>query len=100
MGVCLVTLTQAKDHLRASGFTDDDSMILLKAEEASDIIVDFIKKPNHGWTDRTVPGHVRAAVLLVLGNLYGQRGDDPDGANPLTDPVMALVWRDRDPAMA
>jgi hypothetical protein len=100
MGVPLITLTQAKDQLRASGFSDDDSLILLMAEEASDIVVDYIKRPDHGWTDRTVPGHVRAAVLLVLGNLYGQRGDNATDTNPISDAVASLLWRERDPALA
>jgi hypothetical protein len=99
MGVTLVTLEQAKRQLRVD-YDDDDSEILLKAEEASDIVVDYIKRPDHGWSDRTCPGHVRSAVLLVLGNLYGPRGDDVKTAEPLSQPVMNLLWRERDPALA
>jgi hypothetical protein len=100
MGVTLVTLQQAKDQVRVYGFADDDSQLLLKAEQASDIVVDYIKRPDHGWTDRTCPGHVRSAVLLVLGNLFGTRGDDAKTAEPLSQPVKDLLWRERDPALA
>lgn len=100
MAVSLVSLTDAKAHLRVD-FTDDDDLISLKIADASDIVIDFLKKqPDPPWDETTVPGHVRAAVLLVLGNLYGQRGDNTAEANPLTEPVISLLWRSRDPALA
>lgn len=98
MGVVLVTLTQGKDQVFAQGFTDDDSQILLKMEEASDIVVGYLKNPDHGWTDRTAPPRIRAAVLLVLGNLYANRGDGD--VTPISQAVIDLLNRDRDPAMA
>jgi hypothetical protein len=94
----LITLTQAKDQLVYEA-DDRDSEILLKIEEASSIVTDYLKRPDHGWTDRTVPGHVRAAVRLVLANLWAQRGD-VDGADPLSPAVKSLLHRERDPTLA
>lgn len=99
MSVCLVTLQQAKDQARALGFDDDDSQLLLRAEEASDIVVGYLKNPNNGWTDRTCPPRVRAAVLMVLTSLYTNRGD-ADAPSPISQAVIDLLARDRDPALA
>lgn len=100
MGAVLITLAQAKAQLRMlDGEDDRDSEIVLKMEEASDIIVGYLKNADHGWTDRTVPGHVRAAILLVFTNLWHHRGDD-DGSDPISPAVVSLLMRDRDPAIA
>lgn len=96
----LITLAQAKAQLQMlDGEDDRDSQILLKMEEASDIVVGYLKNPTHGWTDRTVPARVRASILLVLSHLWHHRGDD-DGGDPISDAVKSLLMRDRDPAIA
>ena len=96
----LITLAQAKAQLQmVDGENDRDSQIILKMEEASDIVVGYLKNPNHGWTDRTVPPRVRSAILLVLSHLWAHRGDD-GGADPISDGVVSLLMRDRDPALA
>lgn len=90
----LVTLTQVKEALVIE--TDElDSQLLLRCEEASGIIVDYLKNPNHGWTDRTVPAVVRAAILMATRVLY----DDPT-ANPISQGVIDILARSRDPALA
>jgi len=99
MTAALVTLQQAKDQLQVNGFDDDDSQILLRMEEASDIVVGYLKNPANGWTDRTAPPRVRQAVLQVLTNLYFNRGD-ADAPSPISQTVKDLLWRDRDPALA
>lgn len=96
----LITLTQAKHQLHMQEDENDrDSQILLKMQEASDIVVGYLKNPDHGWTDRTVPGRVRAAILLVFTHLWHHRGDD-DGSDPISPAVVSLLMRDRDPAIA
>lgn len=96
----LITLAQAKAQLQMLPSEDDrDSEIILKMEEASDIVVGYLKNSEHGWTDRTVPGRVRAAILLVFSNLWAHRGDD-EYADPISDAVKSLLMRDRDPAIA
>lgn len=90
----LITLTQAKDALVIES-DEFDSQLLLRCEEASGIVVDYIKRPAHGWTDMTVPSVVRAAILIVLKNLW----ENPD-ASPISQGVIDLLVRQRDPALA
>lgn len=96
----LITLAQAKAQLQMlEGEDDRDSQIILTMEAASDIVVGYLKNPNHGWTDRTVPPRVRAACLLVLTNLWAHRGDD-GYSDPISPAVVSVLMRDRDPALA
>ena len=101
MGACLITLAQAKHQLQmVAGEDDRDSQIILKMEEASDIIVGYLKsRADPNWTDRTVPPRVRAAILLVFDNLWHYRGET-DGSDPISPAVQSLLMRDRDPALA
>lgn len=77
--------------------------ILLKIEQATDIVIDYLKVPDHAWTAENVPGQVSAAILLVIGALL-----DDDKAELITglsggdlkNPVVALLHRSRDPSMA
>lgn len=98
MVAALITLTQAKDQVEIE-HDEKDSAILLKIEEASAIVTDYIKRPDHGWTDRTVPAHVRAAVRLVFASLWSNRGDG-EAPDPLSATVKSLLHRERDPAVA
>lgn len=99
MTVPLITLAQAKAQLVIED-DDRDSEILLKAEEATDIVVDYLKKPDHGWTDRTVPGRVRLAILMVLTSIFFNRGDDAAAADPISKAVVDVLARTRDPTLA
>jgi hypothetical protein len=91
----LVTLAEAKAHLRVLA-NDQDTDITMKALAASDIVIDYIKRPAHGWTDTTAPALVKAAILLVLGALF----EDREGGDPISDAVKSLLHRYRDPAYA
>jgi hypothetical protein len=94
--VALVSVAAAKRHLIIEDdFRDED--ILAKTEEATAIVVDYLKKPDHGWTEDTVPGQVKAAILLTFACLFR----NPDGdVDPLSDAVRSLLHRMRDPALA
>lgn len=94
--VALVSLEAAKRHIIIEDdFRDAD--IRAKTEEATDIVVDYLKRPDHGWTEETVPGQVRAAILLTFASLFR----NPDGdVDPLSDAVRSLLHRLRDPAIA
>jgi uncharacterized phage protein (predicted DNA packaging) len=92
----LVTTEEAKKRLRID-FADDDALVAELVSEATDIIVDYLKKPDHEWTAETVPFRVKAAILLVTGSLYENRDA---GEEVLTSNVRALIHRDRDPALA
>jgi len=89
----LVTIEAAKNALRVSG-SDLDDDLQLRLDQATAIVIDYIKKPDHDWTPETVPGPISAAILLVTRNLF----DEVD--EPLSEPVKALVHRFRDPALA
>lgn len=106
----LVTLDQAKRHLRI--YHDDENIdVAEKAEQASDIIIDYIKRPDHGWTNAVdpstpsdAPSLIKAAVLLQLGYIWEYRGDEEpefvqaDGYLPRA--VTSILHRYRDPAYA
>lgn len=120
-----VTIEQVNRALRLgldlevdpSAETDDGERILdvtLKIDQAQDIIIDYLKYTplklyNLGWNDGVpVPGNVTSAIILVVRALLddsadsaewlsGLAGKSPDdGANP----IAALLWRLRDPALA
>jgi len=56
------------------------------------------------WTEATVPASVRAAILVQLGELYRNRGDElearPEAPTGLSPTVMSLLMRYRDPGVA
>jgi hypothetical protein len=92
----LVTLEEGKDRLgivAASTFRDDVVTDLL--QQAQDIVIGYIKKPDYDWTEETVPPRIKAAILLALIRLYA--GDD---GPIITDAIKAILLRDRDPALA
>lgn len=115
----LVTLQQAKDHLRID--TDDgDADLELKIHGASGAVLNYLKGANH-FAQQVVDGvpvvdadglpvyttavlfEVQAAVLLLLGYLYKDRDNDKDHEYEqgfLPRPVTALLYPLRDPALA
>lgn len=78
--------------------------IEMKMVQATDIVIDYIKKPDHEWTIETVPPRVQAAILLVIGSLF----DDFQNAtlvsalsgSDLNNPIVAMLYRLRDPSFA
>lgn len=90
----LVTLAQVKEYAVIE--TDDfDSALLLRAEEATHIVIDYIKRPDHGWTDRTVPPLVRVCILRTAKILFDQTDE-----KPLDEWATGVLERFRDPALA
>jgi len=112
----LVSLQQARDHLRSDD-TADDSDLELKVLAASQVVLDYIQGDAvDGLTDtdgelltdtdglvENVPYRMQAATLLLIGYLYRNRDGDPDkdfGENMLPLPVKALLSPYRDPSCA
>lgn len=98
----LVTLAQAKGHLRIT--TDDqDDDIALKVDHASAIVLNHLKSQAvAGWSDGTVavPGNVQAATLILLTSLREHLGDDMTPSGVAWEAVARLLVGFRDPALA
>lgn len=116
----LVTLQEAKDHLRID--TDDgDADLTLKIHGASGAVLNYLKGGNRFVQEVDGDGNpvvdddglpvyteevlfeVKAAVLLLLGYLYKDRDNDKDHEYEqgfLPRPVTALLYPLRDPALA
>lgn len=109
--MALVTYAQAVSHLKQNGVLDagsplaDDDDLALKIEQASAMVLIYLKRPGE-WDMDAIPSDdpefalVQAAVLRVLGNLYRFRGDDEKSVAPVSDDVMAILSMLRDPASA
>lgn len=111
----LVTLTQARAHLR-SDTSDDDEDLTLKIHAASAAVINYIRNGADTFTDSAgdpildtagdpvgIPYEIKAATLLLIGYLYRNRDGDPDkdfSLGFLPFPVMALLYPYRDPSVA
>lgn len=105
----LITLEQAKKHLRVDGDDDDDD-ITLKVHAASGAVKNYLKSAANAYFDAAgvvlldaVPFEVMAATQLMLGYLYNQRDEDAGRefeSGYLPRPVTALLSPLRDPALA
>jgi hypothetical protein len=98
--MALITKEQAKNHLLID-YDDRDADLEMKMQQAEEIVVDYLKKPDHGWTETTVPKTVQAAILLVLSALFDDRDGNGEGDYIAPGgPVARLLARRRDPAIA
>ncbi len=104
--MALVTRAQVNLALRLDLVDGDERIpdIDLKISQAEDAVVDYLKKSNHGWDETTVPGRVSAAVMLVVQSLLDEANTGgllPGlGTGDPKNPVVALLYRLRDPAIA
>lgn len=84
----IVTLAEARAHVRAEG-QDDDAMLQLYVDAAVDRVTKFIAQD----IPTPVPASIKAAVLLYVGDLYEHREAQFIGTiqseNPSAD---ALLW--------
>ncbi len=111
----LVTLQQAKQHLRITS-SDEDEDLERKLDHATAIVLDYIARSSDvdwtatiaAWDEITAPMVVQAAILRVCANLYQFRGDDSDKDRDwsserdgyLAPDVTSLLRRYRDPVLA
>lgn len=81
-----VSLTIAKQHVNVVG-TFDDEILEVYLEAAHRIVLDRLERATTdsdllalmaAWDADTVPGPVKAAVLVQLAELYRFRGDDQE----------------------
>lgn len=119
MTVSLVTVEQVNNALHldldaeiAADESDDDADtarlddVELKIAQATDAVLDYLKIEEEyvTWTTDTVPGRVSAAIILIVKSLYDDSGKAEMlsglANGDLTNPVVALLYRLRDPALA
>lgn len=121
-----VTLARAKQHLNMD-HDEDDSLIEVYVQAASGAVKNYLKSASpyeverdsnddpildssgdpvyveDSAGDKLVSYPVQAAVLLMVGFLYKDRDENPDGAfaqGYLPRPVTALLYPLRNPALA
>lgn len=101
----LVTLEQVNLALKLDLTPADDRTpdVEWKMAQATEIVIDYLKKPDHEWTTEDVPGQISAAIILVIRALIdGEEAELLSGLakGDSATPVVALLMRLRDPALA
>jgi hypothetical protein len=103
--MALLTMEEARDQLNAPHETSDMHINRL-VEQASDVVLNYcgpdpVTEAARTWTDVTVPGTVKAAVLLVLTKLWTHRGDEPSEPDGFLSPdVVRLLERYKEPIVS
>jgi len=97
----IVTLDEAKAHLRVDGAEEDDD-IGLKLAAAEEAIIRHLDRPVP-WTDGAgapvpVPATIKLAILMLLGDLYANRESAIVGTQQSVNQTLARMlspYRDR-----
>src|SRR5262245_14862694 len=111
----LITVAQAKAHLRRPDLPDDDADLAQVMEAAEASILGYINTTEYwramtaGWTDpTTTPVDVRHALLRKAAELYRFRGDELGGVlnaapidtdSDMSPAIVRLLRRWRDPIL-
>jgi len=111
----IVTLDQAKAHLRVTHDGDDED-ITLKVHAASGAVINYLKSAADVFLDTSgevlgmsdsppvsaAPKVVQQATLLLLGWMFSFREGDADTFTPgyLPAPIVSLLYPLRDPALS
>jgi hypothetical protein len=98
--MALITLEDAKAHLGLEGIDDRDQSVRQKMEEASAIVLKHIKAAEPVWTPETAPYDIKAAVKLVLYDLYYLPSGAGEEESVLSPTVINLLRGYRDPTLA
>lgn len=98
-----IELATAKLHLQITD-SDHDSDIMLKLQQASDGILDYLgPRADAAWTPATLPGPVQAAMLHLLMYLYDDRGGDTSmmqqRQRDIWREIEQTLFRFRDPVL-
>lgn len=88
----IVSLTEAKSHLRVDQ-SAEDALITLYIEASEDHIKAYLNRSVPGIADspQTVPAAIKAAALLIVGDLYENReggGEKDIKRNPAVDNLL------------
>lgn len=98
----LVTMDEVKSWCEVD-HDEDDAKLADIAIDASEIMLNYLKKPLDYWQDTAgapagLPRTVRAGTLKIAASLYENR--DGSGPPALSQDVQDMVHRYRDPALA
>lgn len=90
----ITTLEEAKTHLRVQHDAEDDLIVAL-IEAAEDHVSRYLER-SLPWTDESgaevpVPGSVRAAILLIVGDLYANREGRFVGVSQSDNPAVRML---------
>lgn len=99
-----VTLDDVKARLRVDT-SDDDASLEGLIEGATGIVVNHLKAAAQPLLESgaTIPPAVQTATIMLVGYLYRNPDQDPDGAfgdGMLPGPVRVILHPLRDPSMA
>lgn len=113
----LITLEQAKNHLRLTDWGEspspEDDDLQLKIDAATSAVITFIERYEDedwadeiaGWTETTVPRDIKGAVFDMLEYLWRFRGGDVEqdrprlGLSGLPTSTEGILTRWHDPAL-
>lgn len=111
----LITLEYAKKQIQMD-HDDDDLLISMYIEAASESIVSYLKDGAAVFLDSSgeveydefgepvgVPKKVQVATMLYVGILYRNRDENPDDLfeyGNLPHPIMSMLYQMRTPALA
>jgi hypothetical protein len=107
----IVSLDQAKQHLKLGSSTAEDDDLTLKLRQAHGLVLDYvyrvaIEDEMLEWDDETAPAAVQAAILRQFADLSRNRGDGDEAeeikvdGNDLSPRVKQLLKLYRQPVIA
>lgn len=87
----LVTLDEAKTHLRITS-SEDDEDLKIKVDAASKLVLDYTGGDDTTYADQaSVPADIKAATLVLIGKLDLDREGEEKGEGHLPPTVRALL---------
>jgi Phage gp6-like head-tail connector protein len=97
----LVTLSEAKEHLRIRDTLHDADVTAKTATAQAAILANLANAADATWTDVTVPLPIKHAILLLTTHYYEHRGDAmPEVDAALWEAIARLLAWYRDPTLA
>ena len=93
----LVTRKEAADHLRIDDVVAEKDDLDLKIQAASAAVLDYIEMEADDFLDSDgydVPFQIKAAILLLVGDMYHYRGSGAPNYDEATlpGPIRALLY--------
>lgn len=102
----IISLHEARDHLR-SDTEDDDGDLTLKIWAASSAVLTYLNLESADEIPDAAINAAKIATLMLVGEFYRNREGAQDGDIPepfgygyLPRPVVAILYPHRDPALA